>query len=140
MTLFRAVERLIAKTLLVLMTVVVILAVGELGHEIYRSLTDVFISRHELFGLFGLFLIVLIGLELMGCIHMYLEHNRIHAEFMLLVALTAVTRKIVIIDTGEVEALTMFAIGFLVITLAVGYFLVHKRVSAKKISGVEETD
>ena len=46
---------------------------------------------------------VLIGLELMTSIEMYLKDNTIHAELMFLVALTAVARKVVILDAKTME-------------------------------------
>ena len=46
---------------------------------------------------------------------------------MFLVALTAVTRRIVVMDTGKMDAVLMFGIGFLVIALAVGYYLIRKK-------------
>ncbi len=111
------------------MGIVVASATVEVAYEVVTSLIDppgFFLGVSELFDVFGLFLMVLIGLELMTSIHMYLEDHKIHAEAMFLVALTAVTRKIVIMDTGKMEPLLMFGIAFLVIALAVGYYLIKK--------------
>ena len=90
-----------------------------------------FIGVQDLFGVFGLFLMVLIGLELMTSIQMYLDHNSIHAELMLLVAITAITRKIVILDATKIDPMIMFGIGAVIIALALGYYLV-RRSSAEK--------
>lgn len=46
---------------------------------------------------------------------------------MFLVALTAVTRKIVIFDAANVEPLVIFGIGFLIISLSTGYYLLKTR-------------
>jgi len=129
MGIFGKTERIIALLLLVLMGVVVVSATVEVAHEIVVGLIDppgFFLGVSELFDIFGLFLMVLIGLELMTSIHMYLEDHKIHAEMMFLVALTAVTRKIVIMDTGNMEPMLVFAIAFLVIALAAGYYLIKK--------------
>jgi uncharacterized membrane protein (DUF373 family) len=129
MGLFGKTERIIALLLLILMGVVVVSATVEVAHEIVVGLIDppgFFLGVSELFDIFGLFLMVLIGLELMTSIHMYLEDHKIHAEMMFLVALTAVTRKIVIMDTGDMEPMLVFAIAFLVIALAAGYYLIKK--------------
>jgi len=126
---FDKAERFIAIVLLVLMGIVVASATVEVAYEIVTSLIDppgFFLGVSELFDVFGLFLMVLIGLELMTSIHMYLDDQQIHAELMFLVALTAVTRKIVIMETGKSEPMLMFGIGFLVITLAAGYYLIKK--------------
>jgi uncharacterized membrane protein (DUF373 family) len=126
---FNKAEKYIAIALLVLMGIVVVSATVEVAFEVVTSLIDppgFFLGVSELFDVFGLFLMVLIGLELMTSIHMYLEDHKIHAEMMFLVALTAVTRKIVILDAGKTEPMVAFSIGFLVIALAGGYYLVRK--------------
>ncbi len=112
------------------MGIVVAAATVEVAYEVVTGLINppgFFLGVTELFDVFGLFLMVLIGLELMTSIHMYLDDHKIHAEMMFLVALTAVTRKIVILDTGKTEPMVAFGIGFLVITLAAGYYLIKKR-------------
>ncbi len=130
MKLFEKAEQFIALALLVLMGIVVASATAEVAYEVVMSLINppgFFLGVSELFDIFGLFLMVLIGLELMTSIHMYLDDHKIHAEMMFLVALTAVTRKIVIMDTGKVEPMLMFGIGFLIIALAAGYYLIRKK-------------
>ncbi len=115
--------------LLVLMGIVVASATLEVAYEVVTGLIEppgFFLGVSELFDVFGLFLMVLIGLELMTSIHMYLEDHNIHAEMMFLVALTAVARKIVILDAGKIEPMVAFGIGFLVIALAAGFYLIRK--------------
>ena len=129
MDIIRKVERYIATVLLVIMGIVVIAATAEVAHEIVVGLIEppgFFLDVTELIDTFGLFLMVLIGLELMTSIHMYLSDHTIHAEMMFLVALTAITRKIVILDTTKTEPLLVFAVGFLVLALSGGYFLIRK--------------
>jgi uncharacterized membrane protein (DUF373 family) len=130
MNFFGKIERVIASALLVLMGIVVASATVEVGYEVVMGLINppgFFLGVSELLGIFGLFLIVLIGLELMTSIHMYLEDNTIHAEMMFLVAMTAVTRKIVIMDTSKMDPMLIFGLGFLIISLAAGYYLIRKR-------------
>ena len=69
---------------------------------------------------------VLIGLELMTSIRMYLNNHSIHAELMLLVAITAITRKIVILDSTEIEPMVLFGIGFIILALTAGYYLIRR--------------
>ncbi len=129
MDIFHKAEKIIAMVLLLLMGVVVASGTIEVAYEIVTSLIDppgFFLGVPELFDVFGLFLMVLIGLELMTSIHMYLDDHRIHAEMMFLVALTAITRKIVIMDSSVADPMLIFSIGFLVIALAAGYYLVRK--------------
>ena len=129
MKFFHELEKYIAMALLVLMGVVVISGAVEVGYEVLTSMIEppgFFVGVAELFDIFGLFLMVLIGLELMTSIKMYLENHAIHAEMMMLVALTAVTRKIVILDATKLDAMIVFSIGFLVVSLSAGYYLLKR--------------
>jgi len=127
MGIFAKVEHGIAIALLVLMGIVVISGVLELAYVVVTDLfkpPGFFLGVNDLFDVFGLFLMVLIGLELMTSIHMYLDNHTVHAEIMFLVALTAVARKIVILDAKTIDPMVVFAVGFLVITLSAGYYLI----------------
>lgn len=127
MGIFTKVERWIAIALLVLMGIVVISGVLEVAYVVFTDLfrpPGFFLGVNDLFDVFGLFLMVLIGLELMSSIEMYLDSHTVHAEMMFLVALTAVARKIVILDAKAIDPMIVFAVGFLVITLSGGYYLI----------------
>jgi uncharacterized membrane protein (DUF373 family) len=137
MKIFHSIEKYIATALLLLMAIVVASGTIELAYEITTSMFEppgFFVGIGELLDIFGLFLMILIGLELMTSIQMYLEDHAIHAEMMILVALTAVTRKIVIFDATKVDPLVIFGIGFLVVSLSAGYYLLKKnRLAADKV-------
>lgn len=130
MEIFARIERAIAMTLLALMGIVVIAGVVEVAYVVATDLLEppgFFLGVEDLFDIFGLFLMVLIGLELMTSIEMYLKDNTIHAEVMFLVALTAVARKVVILDAKTIDPMTVFSIAALVIALSAGYYLLkHK--------------
>lgn len=129
MRVFDKVERFAAYGLLALMAIIVISASLEVAYEIATNIFSppgFFIGVRDLFELFGLFLMVLIGLELMASIRMYLEDNRIHAETMLLVAITAITRKIVILDASKMEPMILFGIAAIVVALTSGYFFMRR--------------
>ncbi len=128
-TFFDTVEKYIAIALLGLMVIIVVSATAEVAYVVATNIykpPGFFIGVEDLFQVFGLFLMVLIGLELMTSIRDYLRDSRIHAELMLLVAMTAVTRKVVILDASAIDPMMMFGIGFIIIALAVGYFLVRR--------------
>ena len=130
MDIFEKMERYTAIALLVLMGIVVIAGTAEVAYEIVTGLIQppgFFLGVTELFDTFGLFLMVLIGLELMATMHMYVTDHIIHVEMMFLVALTAVTRKVVVLDTVKTEPLLVFALGFLILALSGGYFLLRKK-------------
>ncbi len=128
MKFFDQLEKYAAYALLVLMAVIVLSATLEVAYEIATNMFEppgFFIGVRDLFEIFGLLLMVLIGLELMTSIRMYLNDHSIHAELMLLVAITAITRKIVILDSTETEQMVLFGIGFIILALTAGYYLIR---------------
>ena len=123
-------EKYIAVFLLILMGIVVIAATVEIAYGIVTDLIQppgFFLDVTELIDTFGLFLMVLIGLELMATMRMYLSEHTVHVEKMFLVAMTAVARKVVILDTVKTEPLVVFGVGFLILTLSAGYYLIRKK-------------
>ena len=129
MGIFGKIEKGIAIALLLVMTVVVIFGALEVAWIVVNDLFQppgFFLGVEDLFDIFGLFLMVLIGLELMTSIEMYLKDNTIHAEVMFLVALTAVARKVVILDAKSIDYMTVFAIAALVFALSAGYYLIKR--------------
>jgi uncharacterized membrane protein (DUF373 family) len=110
------------------MTIIVISATLEVAYVVATDLfrpPGFFVGVEDLFDIFGLFLMVLIGLELMESMRMYLKEHVIHAEMMLLVAITAIARKVIILDAKEIDPMLMFAIGFMVIALTAGFYLIR---------------
>jgi uncharacterized membrane protein (DUF373 family) len=126
---FDQVEKYISFALLALMALIVTSSTLEVAYVIFNNVftpPGYFIGVEDLFALFGLFLMVLIGLELMTCIRMYVKDHTIHAELMILVAITAITRKIVILDATHIDSMILFGIGFVVLSLTAGYYLMRK--------------
>ena len=123
------IERAPAYALFGLMAIIVYSSTLEVAYEIFTSLLappGFFLGVADLFDLFGLFLMVLIGLELMVSIRMYLDDHSIHAELMLLVAITAITRKVVIIDAKTIEPMALFGVAAIIIALTLGYYLIRR--------------
>ncbi len=84
------------------------------------------IGIDELLDLFGMFLLVLLGLELLETIKAYLVEHAIHVEVVMVVALIAVSRKVVILDVKEMQSLTLLAVAMIILTLSVGYYLISR--------------
>lgn len=84
---------------------------------------------------FGFFLMVLIGLELLETIKAYVYEDRIHAEVVFLVALVAVSRKVIILDHKEVAVEILFGMSALILALAASYFLVRRALNVRLVDG-----
>jgi uncharacterized membrane protein (DUF373 family) len=99
-----------------------------LYHDITSQKGLFLVDLGELFEIFGMFLIVLIAIELMASVYMYMMDKSVHVEIMLLIAITALTRKVVVMDLeakGD-PALYMLGLAALVGTLVGGYYLVKR--------------
>ncbi|MEW6036989.1 MAG: phosphate-starvation-inducible PsiE family protein [Pseudomonadota bacterium] len=119
----------ISGSLILLMVLVVVLSVAELYWIIAKDIFSrpLFVLEiHELLEIFGFFLLILIGLELIDTMKAYLTTGVIHAEVILSVAIIALARKIVILDTGAHDGVTLIGIGVIIIALAVTHYLIKR--------------
>lgn len=129
--LFHYFERSLAFVLLVLIAIVAVIALIELCFVLYQDLISTsgfLLGLNELFEVFGMFLIVLIAVELMASIYMYMVDKSVHVEMMLLIAITALARKVVVLDLeGKGDpAMYMLGLAALLGTLVGGYYLVKR--------------
>ena len=92
--LFRKFERLIIMSLLAMMSIVVFLGTVELAiilvRQMLESPTIILLDINEMLTVFGFFLMILIGLELMETMKVYLVEDSVHVEIIFLVAIIAI--------------------------------------------------
>lgn len=127
-------EKIIVTALIVMMVVTILLATIELGCLIIKDIITppvILLEINELLDIFGLFLLVLLGIELVSTLKTYLTENEIHVEVVFAVALIAIGRKVIILDVKEISSLSLLGIAAIIISLSVGYYLV-KRVLHRK--------
>jgi len=79
-----------------------------------------------IFEIFGLFLNILIALELLENVTVYLRKHILQLELVLTTALIAVARKIIIFDPKQYEKIDLVALGIAIICLSASYWLVKK--------------
>ena len=124
------IEKVVVLGLLGLMLLVVIAGAIELVFVTIQAMMEppryLLLDINELLRIFGFFLLVLIGLELLASIKMYLQDDTIHVELVMVVALIAVSRKIIVIDYSKTDAVTVLGIAALVIALSGGYYLMKR--------------
>jgi len=78
-----------------------------------------------LYTIFGLFLNVLIALEILENITAYLRKNVIHVELVIVTSLIAVARKIIILDLQKVSSGTIIGLGVAILALSVAYWIIR---------------
>jgi len=72
--------------------------------------------------IFGYFLLVLIGVELMETLKAYVKKDAIHIRVVLEVALIAMARKVIVEEPNDVFGLTPFGIAALILALALASY------------------
>lgn len=113
-----------------LMYVIVILAVIELVWTVWKDITTpplVILEINQLLDLLGLFLLVLVAIELLDTITAYLDEHVLHAEVVFEAALIAAARKVILLDIKELGAGSVAALAAVILALAVGYTLIQQR-------------
>ena len=123
---------------LILMTIIVAVAIVELGIILYLDLFDptddvLFLEIDEIFRIFGFFFIILIGFELIETIEMYFKENVIHAEVVLLVAVIAVSRKVILLDLEKYDPLAILGLGIIIIALGACYWFIKQSHRGKNV-------
>ena len=125
----KTLERYIIKTLIGLMSLLLVIATLQLGYMVITSIiqTEVFILDLDvIMDLFGVFLLVLIGIELLDTIKVYFKKHDIHVEVVMLVALIAIARKIILLDFDQYSGLEVIGIAAIVVALSLGYYFIKK--------------
>lgn len=123
------IEKLIIRFLLVMLLFAVILGTLDLGRHLIEMVMapPIFlIEPEELFHSFGLFLIVLVGLELIKLVKMHLQHHHVRPEMVVEVAIIALCNKIVTLNIKVLQPEMVLSIAVLLLALAVGYYLIRR--------------
>jgi uncharacterized membrane protein (DUF373 family) len=126
------IEGWVSKLLSIGMILVTITAIFHLGYSLVETLNSTF-ERHndanfnaELFQLFGLFLNVLIALEILENITAYLKKHVVQVELVLVTSLIAVSRKIIILDLEKKDSNDLIALAVAVFSLSISYLIIRQ--------------
>ena len=107
-----------------MLAIVVLLSTLHLGVLIAEEVWEPprFLIRVQgLLEIFGYFLLVLIGVELLETLKAYLKKDVIHIRVVLEVALIAMARKVIIEEPNTVPGLTLLGIAALILALGIAF-------------------
>jgi uncharacterized membrane protein (DUF373 family) len=76
--------------------------------------------------IFGFFLSVLIALEILENITGYIRSHVVQVELVIATALTAVGRKIIILDLEKVSGISLIGLALAILALSISYWLVRQ--------------
>ena len=128
----KIIENLVSKALSIAMIIVILVAIGDLiiflFNELFTTPTGFF--NNTLIKVFGLFLNVLIALELLENITAYLRKHVVQVELVIVTSLIAVARKIIIFDFSKYSGTEFIGLSIAIFTLAISYWIIRS-VNAK---------
>ena len=122
-------EKVIISSLIVMMVLVVLISTIELAVMIIKDIIEpprYWLGIEQLFEIFGFFLMLLIGVELLETIKAYLSESVVHSEIVLEVALIAISRKVITLDVKTYEPLTLLGIAALIVSIGLAYFFIKR--------------
>lgn len=126
-------EKMIIFSLLVMMVLVLFLSTLDLGWIIIKDIiTPPFflLDIDEILEIFGLVMLVLIGLELTETmVKTYQSQSVDHAQIVMSVAMIAIARKVIILDVKDLSGLSLLGIAAIILALSIGYYLIRRKVS-----------
>ena len=125
-------ERIAVILLLLMMMIVVGTSIYEMMAMTVTSLMPTssadqqVITIKELHSIFGLFLLILIGIELIETIKVYLLDDSIRVEIVFLVAMIGIARHVIDLDYKASDPLSLIGIGVIILSLTLGYYYLKK--------------
>jgi uncharacterized membrane protein (DUF373 family) len=120
-------ERIVAFTLLVLLMIVVTLTTFELAVLTFRDLSLArwkLLDVEQMLDLFGFFLLVLVGTELLASLKEYVRVGAVQMEVVFEVALVALAQKVIILNPVA-DPVSQFGLAALILALAGSFWFVR---------------
>lgn len=130
-------KRYLVVFVLIILMIVLVLATVEFALILVRQILEppwLLLDVTNLTNIFSFALMLLIGLELIESVEIYFEHtdSKALAEPIILIAIIAMARKVIIMDTKTMGASVIFALAIMILALTIGYFLVRKTLRNEK--------
>jgi uncharacterized membrane protein (DUF373 family) len=150
-------EKFFYGALIVMLMIILVFALGELAYTIIVSLTNPgsptnasnvtnllpaygLLENKELLNVLGIFLLVLIGIELLDTMMEYFRENAIHVEIVVLLAIIAIARKVILLDPSQMDGVELIGIGVIILGLSGAYFLIRKAGFTIGSKGIERKE
>ncbi|HBL11524.1 MAG TPA: hypothetical protein DD379_08980 [Cyanobacteria bacterium UBA11162] len=122
------IEGIVSKVLSVVMIAVILVAVFDLVVLLSKQLltSPAGFFNTTLFEIFGLFLNVLIALEILENITAYLRKHVVQVELVIVTSLIAVARKIIILDLKKTEGIEIIGLAIAIFSLSFSYWIIRR--------------
>ena len=93
---------------------------------------------HELFEIYGMILILVVGYELMKAISIILHSEKIPFLQILQIAIIAISNKMITLDIHKTDFYTMIGLGSIMVSIGVAYFCFSR--SLNRNAGVSDAE
>ncbi len=113
--------------LLIIISILLVVAILDVIIQLYNgimvnSLTE--FIKTQFTQLIGLFLTILIGVELLEAIKAFLKEEMVHVEIVVLVAIIAISRKVIVWEISSIGYMDLIALALMLIALAATYWVI----------------
>jgi len=115
------------KCLAVFMVLIIVLGVVDVALNLYYHMITppyFMLDMNKYLEVLGSFLAVMVGLEIFMNIIFYLKEDSIHVPLVLSTALTAIARKIIVIDYSVLTPQHVYATGVVIFAVGLVYWLI----------------
>lgn len=122
-------QKVIVYVLIAMLILVISLSTAHLGMIIIKAIfkpPSFLFDINKLLDIFGYFVLILIGIELLESFKAYLSEKEIHVEVVFTVALIALAHKIIIINIKEVQNHILIGIATLITAFSIGYYILRQ--------------
>ncbi len=129
-----SIEVIVSKVLSVAMVLVILVAIFDLGVLLIKELFTTAYGEinRTLFKIFGLFLNILIALEILENITAYLRKHVVQVELVIVTSLIAVSRKIIILDLEKTDGIEVIGLAIAIFALSISYWIIRYSNSKSK--------
>jgi uncharacterized membrane protein (DUF373 family) len=121
-------ENVVSKILSIALIIVIFVSLFDLTsvliNDLFRTEPIGFFNQ-TLIEIFGFFLNILIALELLENVTAYLRKHIVQVELVVVTALIAVARKIIIFDPKQYDKLHLISLGGAALALSASYWLIR---------------
>ncbi len=124
----KVIETLVSKILSFAMVIIILVGVFDLTIYMFQNLdeTPLGFFNKVLLEVFGLFLNILIALELLENITAYLKKHVVQVELVIVTSLIAVARKIIIFDFAKSTGIDLMGLALAIFALSISYWLIRR--------------
>lgn len=137
----RILQRFIIFLLLFIMSLILLFSTFDLVFYVIRNIFQGDfgqLSFSSLGELFSIFLVILIGIELLEAVKAFLEEEIIHVEIVVLVAIIAIARKVIVWEFKDINSMETLGLAAMLLSLSISYALIKR--TAFKINLFKKRD